>query len=68
MHTAIMLQEQVQLAQHRGPGMPPVRVVAEMPESDQWAAVDFQLPFGEVNNVLGVQLERRVVAGVQLDE
>ena len=61
MACAVVLQELARLAQHRGPGMPPVRMVTEMPEADQWAAVDVSMPIGEVNDVLGVQLDRMTV-------
>jgi hypothetical protein len=47
--------------------MPPIAVVAEMPESGQWAAVDVELPFEEVNDMLGVQLDRIVARGRPLD-
>lgn len=36
-----------------------------MPESDQWATVHVQLPFAEVNDMLGVQLDRSIVQCVQ---
>jgi hypothetical protein len=35
-----------------------------MPESDQWAAVEVELPFGEANAMLGLQLDRSIVPGV----
>lgn len=47
--------------------MPPITVVAEMPESSQWAAVDVELPFKEVNDTLGVQLDRVIARGRPLD-
>ena len=58
------MQQVALLAQHRGGGMPPIRVVAELPQSDQWAAVHIDLPFGNVNEVLGVQLDRTIIRGV----
>lgn len=42
-------------------GMPPISVVKEMPQSDKWAAVDIELPFEAVNDVLGVQLDRTIM-------
>ena len=58
------LQEVALLAQHRAPGLPPIKVVSEMPVSDRWAAVAVDLPFESVNEVLGVQLERSIIRGV----
>jgi hypothetical protein len=58
------VQEVVLLAQQRGAGMPPIRVVADLPQSDQWAAVHVDLPFEAVNGALGVQLERSIMRGV----
>ena len=58
------LQERTELAQRRPPGLPPIRDVTEVPESDRWSTVDVELPFEEVNDMLGVQLERRIVRGV----
>jgi hypothetical protein len=57
------VQELEQLAERRGPGKPPIsiRVVAAMPESDRWATVDIEVPFGRVNDMLGVQLDRSIV-------
>jgi hypothetical protein len=52
------------LAQHRAPGLPPIEIVSEMPVSDRWAAMDVDLPFEAVNELLGVQLERSIVRGV----
>lgn len=52
------------LAQHRAPGLPPIAIVPEMPVSNRWAAVAVDLPFGAVNEVLGVQLERSIISGV----
>jgi hypothetical protein len=65
---ATLLQEQAQLAQHRRPGMPPIRVVTEMPQSDQWAVVEVEVPFAAANDVLGVQVDRTIVRWVQIDE
>ena len=62
-----MLQERALLAERRPLGMPPITVAAEMPESSQWAAVDVELPFEEVNDMLGVQLDRVVARGRPLD-
>ena len=62
----MLLQEQAELARRRETGLPPIRVVQEMPQSDEWAAVDVELPFGEVNDVLGWQLDRRIVPGVRM--
>jgi hypothetical protein len=58
------LQEVALLAQHRAPGLPPIKIVPEMPISDRWAAVAVDLPFEPVNEVLGVQLERSIISGV----
>jgi hypothetical protein len=41
--------------------MPPVSMVTDLPESDQWGAVEVGLPFGEVNATLGVQLDQCTV-------
>ena len=54
----------IHLKHHRPQGLPPVRVVDEMPESEQWAAVSIELPFEEANEVLGVQLDRSIVPGI----
>ena len=60
--TAMPLQELNWLAASRKrTGMPPISVVKEMPQSDRWAAVDIELPFGQVNDVLGVQLDRSIM-------
>ena len=60
--TVLPLQELNWLAASRKrTGMPPISVVKEMPQSDEWAAVGMELPFREVNNVLGVQLDRRIM-------
>ena len=64
---ALPMQEQAQLAAQRTQGMPPIRVVAEMPESDRWGAVSVELPFEGVNDMLGVQLDRSIAQGVQID-
>ena len=64
LHLVLLLQEQAELALCRTPGLPPFRVVTEMPESDGWAAVTIELPFAAVNDMLGVQLDRRTVRGV----
>ena len=58
------LQEVALLAQHRPPGLPPIEIVSKMPVSDRWAAVDVDLPFEPVNEVLGVQLKRSITRGV----
>lgn len=60
------LQERTALAQRRAPGLPPIRVVMEVPESDRWSSVEVELPFEEVNEMLGVQLDRCIVHGVPL--
>ena len=44
--------------------MLPIRVAADMPTSDAWSAVGADLPFAEVNDVLGVQLDRSIMRGV----
>lgn len=51
------LQVLHQLAQR----MPPIEVVTSLPEVDQWAAMDVDPPFSATNDLLGVQLDRRVV-------
>lgn len=56
----LLLCVQTQLAACRAPGLPPISVVVEMPESDTWAAVTFEIPFGEVNDMLGMQLDRSI--------
>ncbi len=58
------LQERTALAQRRAPGLPPIRIVTEVPESDRWSTVHVELPFEEVNDMLGAQLDRRIVRGV----
>ena len=61
---------QVQLAQRRGSGIPPIRMVTEMPESDQWGAVDVELPRalrGGQRETVGVQLDRCIARGVPID-
>ena len=63
----VVVPQEAQLARHRDPGLPPVRVVTVMLQSDRWAAVDVELPFAEVNDVLGVQLERTIVSGVHFE-
>ena len=55
------MQELDQLSELRGPRMPRFRVVATMPESDRWATVDIQVPFGRVSDLLGVQLDCSIV-------
>lgn len=60
-----MLQEGARLASRRAPSMPPIRVVSEMPESDCWSTVDMEVPFEEVNGVLGVQLDCSLDSGFQ---
>ena len=55
-----LLLQEAQLAQERGPGMPPIRVVVQMPQSDSWGAADAELPFAQANDVLGVQLDRSI--------
>jgi hypothetical protein len=62
--SVLRLQEVALLAQPRAPGLPPIRIVSEMPMSDRWAAVAVDLPFEAVNEVLGVQLERSIIRGV----
>jgi hypothetical protein len=59
--------QEAQLAQCRPPGLPPIRVVQEMPDSDRWGALDVELPFGEVNDMLGVQLDRSIARGVPMN-
>lgn len=54
----------IHLKHHRPQGLPPVRVVDEMPESDEWAAVRIELPFEAANEVLGVQMDRSIVPGI----
>ena len=61
---AAWLQEVALLAQHRAPGLPPIRIVSKMPISRRWGAVAVDLPFEPVNEVLGVQLDRRIISGV----
>ena len=61
------MQVRAQLAQLRAPGLPPIRVVTDMPESRQWSTVDVEVPFGEVNDMLGAQLDCSIVPGVQID-
>ena len=51
------------MAQRRALGLPPIRFVTEVPESERWSTVDVELPFEEVNDMLGVQLDRRIVRG-----
>ena len=46
--------------------MPHIRVVAKCVESRQFSAVDVELPFGEVNDVLGVQLDGSIARGVPM--
>jgi hypothetical protein len=58
------LQELSALKLQRPRGLPLVRVVVDMPQSDQWAAVSVELPFGEANAVLGEQLDRIIVPGI----
>ncbi len=63
----IPLQVHAQLEHYRAPGLPPINVVSLISESRQWSAVDIRMPFGEVNDMLGVQLNRDIVPGVQID-
>ena len=62
-----LLQEQTRLAACRAPGLAPMSVVEAMPNSNSWAAVSTEVPFGEVNDMLGVQLHRSIGrAGVSI--
>ena len=36
-----------------------------MPNSDRWGAMNVELPFGEVDDMLGVQLDRSIARGFQ---
>ena len=60
----MLSQELAELAQSRGPGLPPIKVTLGIPEADEWASVSVDMPFEAANDMLGVQLDRSIVPGV----
>ena len=58
------MQELAELAQSRGPGLPPIKVTVGMREADEWGSVSVEMPFEAANDMLGEQLDRSIVPGV----
>lgn len=58
-------QELAALGKARAEGAPAITIVGSIPQSRWWANVDIEVPFAEVNELLGVQLDRLVVAEPQ---